>query len=115
MLLPERRPVASHINRSPGNPRPGVVIQYNTLLGASSVFDCSPTMIVRGNIFPSVRGGLCGFGQAPKYSYNVWQTGPACGATDRVCTPSFANTAVRDVHLAAADTCAKDHGDPATY
>jgi len=112
---PERRGGASLSIGSSGDTCAGVVIQYNTLITASSIFDCSTSMIVRGNILPYARGGLCSYDQTPKYTYNVWLSGPACGATDRVCTPAFVNVAARDFHLALTDTCAKDHGDPLNY
>ena len=115
MLNPERRAGASLSIGSTGDTCASVVIQYNTAIGASSIFNCSTSMIVRGNIFPAARGGLCSYQQTPQYSYNAWQTGPACGASDRVCTLAFVSPASLDFHLATTDTCAKDHGDPANY
>jgi hypothetical protein len=115
VLNPERRAGASLSIGSTGDTCANVAIQYNTAIGASSIFNCSTAMIVRGNIFPAVRGGLCNFEQTPQYSYNVFEVGPACAATDRVCTPAFVDPVTRNFHLAATDTCAKDHGDPANY
>lgn len=115
VLNPERRPGASLSIGSTGDTCASVVIQYNTLIGGSGIFNCSTTMQVRGNIFPFVAGGLCNYQQTPQYSYNVWETGPACGVNGRVCTPVFVNAAALDFHLAPTDTCAKDHGDPTAY
>ena len=115
VLNPERRPGASLSIGSTGDTCANVVIQYNTAIDASSIFNCSTAMIVRGNIFPAPRGGACAFGLTPQYSYDVWVMGPACSATDRVCTPAFVDPTVRDFHLLATDTCAKDHGDPANF
>jgi chitodextrinase len=112
---PERRGGASLSIGASGDSCDSVVIQYNTLITASSIFDCSTSMIVRGNILPYARGGLCSYDKTPQYSYNVWLSGPACGPTDRVCTPAFVNAAALDFHLALTDTCAKDHGDPLNY
>jgi len=90
------------------------VVRYNTTVGTDPVFRCggagSSGNLVYGNIFH----GLWTCGVNFSCSYNVTETTTPIGIGSRRCTPIFdpASTTVADYHLAAADKCARNAGDP---
>jgi hypothetical protein len=72
------------------------------------------TITFTGNIFDSMTSWECGQSSPSRWSYNVYETGSKCGATDIVAPVLFRDRSALDLHLMPG-SIAINHGNPSSY